>query len=82
MMRTQSRRMMPASRFSMMSQKSSLASCCRRPSPCVPRWVGDPLGPHLSQLQAEEVTVLPIYWDAAGLNSFWKDGNPTQRLTH
>lgn len=45
MMRTQSQKMISASSFSMMYQKSFLASCSGRPYPCVPRWVGVPTSP-------------------------------------
>lgn len=73
MMRTQSRRMTPGSRFSMMSLISSLEGCSGRPSPCVPRWVGVPTGP-TSQLQAEEV--------AKFLLSIEMLPGPSQRFSH
>lgn len=70
MTRMPSRRTMPASRFSVMSLKSSLAGCSGRPSPCIPRWVEVPASP-TSQLQAEEVAqFLPSVGMLLGLNFF------------
>lgn len=77
MMRTQSQRTMPAARFSTTSQKSSLASCSGRPSPCALRCVGRPHGSRLRKLHSSS-HLLGCCW----VELIPKEANPSRRYLH